>query len=402
MKKTVLIVVLFITVYYGNSQITETTDGKVGIGITTPKGKLHVNGSIYGGMGEGFKLFGDVNYFGQYLDGIIFQMEDANGTGGNTDGGFVFRGYTPKDEKFKEWMTIKTGGKVGIGTLTPSENLSVFGNAARLSVTGVSGNSAILMGNQNSGGVNNPSVIWAANGNLFFGGGNSWNRGGTLSTTMTVADNSNVGIGITNPASKLEVNGDISLARTHKIKFLETVGGDDRAYIRSSDCGPGEDCNSLVFAVNRDDEILFIKGNKTVGIGTNDTKGFKLGVNGKIAATEVKVATYANWPDFVFKKDYNLPSLKDVENHIKTKGHLANIPSAKQVEKGGFFLGQMDAKLLQKIEELTLYTIQQEKDLEEQDKRNMKQESRMKKLEEENAVLKERLAKIEKLLQQLN
>ena len=93
------------------------------------------------------------------------------------------------------------------------------------------------------------------------------------------------------------------------------------------------------------------------------TKGFKLGVNGKIAATEVKVAAYANWADFVFKKEYKLPTLTEVENHIKKKGHLQNIPSASEVKKDGFFLGEMDAKLLQKIEELTLYTIQQEKQL---------------------------------------
>ena len=96
-------------------------------------------------------------------------------------------------------------------------------------------------------------------------------------------------------------------------------------------------------------------------MGIKDTKGFKLGVNGKIAATEVKVATYSNWADFVFKEDYHLPTLTDVENHIKEKGHLKDIPSAKEVEQNGFFLGQMDAKLLQKIEELTLYTIAQEK-----------------------------------------
>ena len=71
--------------------------------------------------------------------------------------------------------------------------------------------------------------------------------------------------------------------------------------------------------------------------------------------------TLIGWSDFVFFKDYKLPTLKEVENHIKEKGHLKDIPSAKEVEKNGFFLGEMDAKLLQKIEELTLYTIEQEK-----------------------------------------
>jgi len=64
---------------------------------------------------------------------------------------------------------------------------------------------------------------------------------------------------------------------------------------------------------------------------------------------------------FVFYEDYDLPTLEDVEMHIKEKGHLKDIPDAKEVEENGILLGEMNAKLLQKIEELTLYTIEQEK-----------------------------------------
>lgn len=106
-------------------------------------------------------------------------------------------------------------------------------------------------------------------------------------------------------------------------------------------------------------DINYLNGN--VGIGTNNTQGFKLGVNGGIAALEVKIDTYANWPDFVFKKAYNLPNLNKVEDFIEKNGHLENIPSAEKVKEEGFYLGEMNAKLLQKIEELTLYIINQEK-----------------------------------------
>jgi hypothetical protein len=78
--------------------------------------------------------------------------------------------------------------------------------------------------------------------------------------------------------------------------------------------------------------------------------------------------------------------LKEVENHIKEKGHLKDIPSAKEVEKNGIFLGQMDSKLLQKIEELTLYTIQQEKKIKELESLNtkfIKLQKRLEKLEKE-------------------
>ncbi len=124
-----------------------------------------------------------------------------------------------------------------------------------------------------------------------------------------------------------------------------------------------------------------------VGIGTTDTKGFKLGVQGKIAAEEIKVAVHASWADFVFENNYNLPTLKEVEQHIKEKGHLKDIPSAKEVAKNGVFLGEMDAKLLQKIEELTLYTISQEK--------------RMNKLEKENEALKTINSKLQELQERL-
>jgi len=98
-----------------------------------------------------------------------------------------------------------------------------------------------------------------------------------------------------------------------------------------------------------------------VGIGTSNPTE-KLSVNGKIRAHEIKVET-ANWPDYVFRDDYQLPSLQTTEQHILAKGHLPGIPSASQVTKDGIELGEMNKKLLQKIEELTLYLIDQSKSI---------------------------------------
>ncbi len=109
---------------------------------------------------------------------------------------------------------------------------------------------------------------------------------------------------------------------------------------------------------------LLIQNSGNVGLGTT-TPDEKLAVNGNIHTKEVRV-DLIGWSDFVFEKDYNLPTLKDVENHIKEKGHLKDIPSAKEVAENGILLGNMNAKLLQKIEELTLYTIEQQKLIEEQ------------------------------------
>ena len=109
----------------------------------------------------------------------------------------------------------------------------------------------------------------------------------------------------------------------------------------------------------------FFDGN--VGIGTesfvdaSDNLEYKLSVEGKVRAHEIKV--YTTWADYVFEDDYDLPSLEAVEEHIKTKGHLKDIPCAKVVEENGIELGEMNKLLLQKIEELTLYVIEQNKEM---------------------------------------
>ncbi|UTN03048.1 hypothetical protein L0669_17120 [Flavobacterium bizetiae] len=92
-----------------------------------------------------------------------------------------------------------------------------------------------------------------------------------------------------------------------------------------------------------------------LGIGQTDPQN-KLDVNGTIHSKEVRV-DMLGWSDFVFKKEYNLPTLEDVEKHINEKGHLENIPNEEEVLKNGINLGEMNAKLLQKIEEMTLYMI---------------------------------------------
>lgn len=71
------------------------------------------------------------------------------------------------------------------------------------------------------------------------------------------------------------------------------------------------------------------------------------------------------WSDFVFENDYDLPTLEEVEEHIAENGHLPEIPSEAEVTENGINLGEMDAKLLQKIEELTLYLIEQNKEIKE-------------------------------------
>jgi len=91
--------------------------------------------------------------------------------------------------------------------------------------------------------------------------------------------------------------------------------------------------------------------------------GYKFAVDGKIGAREV-VVTNDVWADFVFEPEYKLMSLKDLETYIKANKHLPEIPTTAQVEENGIAIGEMNAKLLQKIEELTLYVIELKKEVE--------------------------------------
>ncbi|BBD46996.1 Hypothetical protein PEIBARAKI_6989 [Petrimonas sp. IBARAKI] len=115
------------------------------------------------------------------------------------------------------------------------------------------------------------------------------------------------------------------------------------------------------FSTSSANIVFKVKSNGNVGIGTLSPQN-KLDVNGVIRAKEIKVET--GWADFVFDKDYKLPSLAEVERHIQEKGHLQGIPTEIKVKKDGVSLGEMNVKLLQKVEELTLYLIMHEKEIE--------------------------------------
>lgn len=104
-----------------------------------------------------------------------------------------------------------------------------------------------------------------------------------------------------------------------------------------------------------------------IGIGTSNfidgATSYKLSVKGKIRAEEIKV--YSTWADYVFNPSYKLPTLQEVESYITKNGHLQNVPSAKEITEKGLELGEMAKIQQEKIEELTLYLIQQNKEIEE-------------------------------------
>jgi len=180
--------------------------------------------------------------------------------------------------------------------------------------------------------------------------------GGT--SLLKVHTGGQVSIGKNSAASKLDVEGSIRSSDGNDNVTLQSVNADNLSEIIW-----GDDLNDRFrFYYNYwngtsgDKEVMSLLPSGNVGIGTT-TPDAKLAVKGNIHAEEVKVDLSVPGPDYVFKEGYDLKSLEEVQNYIKKEGHLPNIASAEDMEANGIELGEMNMRLLEKIEELTLYVI---------------------------------------------
>jgi len=128
-------------------------------------------------------------------------------------------------------------------------------------------------------------------------------------------------------------------------------------------------------------------GNFPTAAGTVNVSGYNLFVNGGILTEEVRVMLKNDWADYVFEENYNLPNLEEVEMFIKENKHLPNVPSAKEVAENGLELGEIATIQQEKIEELTLYVIEQNKINKEQAQQLEKQQSEIDELKEQVKLL---------------
>ncbi|MEL4309124.1 hypothetical protein [Joostella sp. CR20] len=189
---------------------------------------------------------------------------------------------------------------------------------------------------------------------------------GTGNFIVFPSDGGKVGIGTTSPQAILDVNKSINNFWSARIK---NSGGDSFGLLIKNGYGGSQSHNIptiLQLEDNSGNIRMKVQSNGKMGVGVQDIpNGYKLAIGGRTIMEEVKVQNISGWPDFVFENDYNLPTLEEVEKHIQEKGHLQDIPSAKEVIEKGIHLGEMNAKLLQKIEELMLYVIEQQKMIQE-------------------------------------
>lgn len=383
--------------------------GNFGIGTSNPSVKLDISGSGTSTTVTRLSSGGHANY------------RQSRGSS-SYDGGYLFYTGSTLDWRFQESanssnlniideslstnvMTFQDNtGNIGIGNGNPSEALDVVGTIKSdylflNSINSNEGGELLLDGAPGY-------TSWSVDN---FQGKFRLHHSGTA--FFSVAENGNIGIGSTSPASKLDIkigssetvrmldftDGNYRVGSVEKLSSNDGVGLVLSGYTKTSvteanptlvlkgytkDLAPNNEYDAAVtvrgYNVEDDTELqnipifkvlnahsvahLTVAASGNVGIGTSSPDS-KLAVNGTIHTKEVKV-DLIGWSDFVFEDDYDLPSLTELESFILKNKHLPDVPTEAEVLENGIMLGEMNAKLLQKIEELTLYLIDQNKMIE--------------------------------------
>lgn len=281
-------------------------------------------------------------------------------------------------------------GKVGIGSTSPGEKLTVVDPAndkyysgimgvyannltqgvgigyAGIAAIGSNASQDLSINAKNKGNITMQVPGFGTTGNVGIGTASPNNK---LSVVGGADFSGNVGIGVTSPDAQLRLSNTVA---NRKIVLFQIPNGDTHLFY-------GFGVNNYVMRYQVDgtladhvfyagtsattsNELMRIKGNGNVTIGTpTPATGYMLTVGGKIICTEVKVQLQP-FPDYVFSKSYKLPTLNEVEDHINTYHRLPGMPSAAEVESNGMEVGKMQGKVVEKVEEATLYILQLNKE----------------------------------------
>jgi len=410
MKRTLIIsfVALVNSFSYGQTN-TFPGNGNVGIGTTSPLSILDIGKNQ---TTPSFRI-GNSSYGANYnsIWGLqagaqsimIFGNNGQNEIrAGNTNAGGYLDFYTNNTVDYttaSNTMRLASNGNVGIGTTAPDRKFTIQ-RASNTSNTELSfkdqgGNTQVTFGLESA--TTNDLLIGGTAGMRFFTGSALGTSGVPSNEVMRITSGGNIGIGTTSPNALLHVFTSAAGMNVQlgKFEYLQP-GAKGSGYIsilsgtRTMDIEQNSGDGTFRFGTYMDSNIVnnysasegtygninFITGNGTgssvamtigggtqkgnIGIGTTNPQGYKLAVNGSAIATSMTVKLYANWPDYVFKKDYQLSSLADLKKFIDSNHRLPDMPSEEQIAKDGLNLGEMNKLLVKKVEELTLYLIEQQ------------------------------------------
>jgi hypothetical protein len=338
-------------------RLTLTNGGYLGIGITSPSSPLHIKSST----NRTLKL----DYTGSAAGSYTWKSLETNSSEqwrlvGRYEDNSNLEYWNKSSEKV---LTLLQSGRIGIGTTAPSAELEIkskSGNNPELHINAASNDGRSIIRFQDAG-----TSTWGFLSNYPNTGKFSIYNYQITKNALVIDQDSKIGIGTNSPEQILHVekSGNTFLQ-------LENTGSNGSIVKFGAVNSNGKKETQIQF----EDEFglydhangnwrLKVKRNGKVGIGTTDPDAL-LTVAGNIKSQEVKVTVDAGQgPDYVFEEDYNLRSLEETEAYIKANKHLPEVPSAKVMESEGLNLKEMNLMLLQKIEELTLHQIEQNKTL---------------------------------------
>lgn len=352
-------------------------NGNVGIGNIMPASKLWVTGSritVY--------QIGEARYH-LYNGGAV--AEWLLGQKSNTANNFTISKSVAGMES--DYFSIAPGGNIGIGNTTPQFKFDIA------SVENENGR--LRLANTSSTGSNAAGSFPAIEVLGARGDANPTFEGRlALGTRRTDGNNlSNQTVGAVLFGGQY---GTDNTFQQNKILYSSSIQGIAEGNFSSATAMPtgiafftgtvGDDLGSpnLYYGIER----MRISSNGNIGIGTTAPGPYKLAVEGTIATRKIKVTQVNPWADYVFETGYKLPRLTEVEQFILKYKHLPDVPSAADAEKNGIDLGDNQTLLLKKVEELTLYMIELNKQMQTLAKENEKLNKKVEALAKENEGLK--------------